>query len=146
MDEPRAYYIEWSKSERAKQILYINVYIYIYIQSRKMVLMTLFAGQQWRYRHREKTCVHKEGRRGWDELRKWHWSTRITICKADSQWELAEWHSKLKPSALWQPRGVGWGGRWGGVSRGSGHMYTYGWFMLMYGRNQYNVIKQLSSN
>ena len=25
-------------------------------------------------------------------------------------------------------------------------MYTYDWFMLMYGRNQYNVIKQLSSN
>ena len=27
VDEPRAYYIEWSKSEREKQILYINAYI-----------------------------------------------------------------------------------------------------------------------
>ena len=26
--EPRAYYIEWSKSEREKQILYINKYIW----------------------------------------------------------------------------------------------------------------------
>ena len=28
VDEPRAYYIEWSKSEREKQILYINTYIW----------------------------------------------------------------------------------------------------------------------
>ena len=26
VDEPRAYYIKWSKSERERQILYINVY------------------------------------------------------------------------------------------------------------------------
>ena len=24
-------------------------------------------------------------------------------------------------------------------------MYIYSWFMLMYGRNQYNIVKQLSS-
>ena len=45
-----------------------------------------------------------------------------------------------------QPRGVGWGGRWEGGSRGRGRVYTYGRFMLMYGRNQHNVVKQLSSN
>ena len=27
-DEPRAYYTEWSKSERERQILYINAYIW----------------------------------------------------------------------------------------------------------------------
>ena len=27
-----------------------------------------------------------------------------------------------------------------------GNMYTYGRFMLLYGRNQYNTVKQLSSN
>ena len=37
------------------------------------------------------------------------------------------------------------GGRWEGVSRGRGHMYTYDWFMLMSGRNQHNIVKQLSS-
>ena len=26
--------------------------------------------------------------------------------------------------ALYQPRGVGWGGRWGGGSRGRGHICT----------------------
>jgi len=48
--------------------------------------------------------------------------------------------------ALWQPRGVGWDGRWEGCSRGRGHVYTYGWFMLMYGRNSHNIVKQLSFN
>ena len=28
--------------------------------------------------------------------------------------------------ALYQPRGVGWGGRWEGGSRERGHMHTYG--------------------
>ena len=28
VDEPRAYYTEWSKSERERQILYINAYIW----------------------------------------------------------------------------------------------------------------------
>ena len=27
--------------------------------------------------------------------------------------------------ALYQPRGVGWGGRWEGGSEGRGYMYTY---------------------
>jgi len=45
-----------------------------------------------------------------------------------------------QPSALWQPRGVGWGERWEGGSREQGHMYTYGWFMLMYGRNRHNIV------
>ena len=30
--------------------------------------------------------------------------------------------------ALYQPRGVEWGGRWEGVSKGTGYMYTYGIF------------------
>ena len=34
-----------------------------------MVLMNLFAGQQWRRRHRDQTYGHREGRRGKDELK-----------------------------------------------------------------------------
>ena len=33
---------------------------------------------------------------------------------------------ELISGALWEPREVGWGGRWEGGSRGSGHMYTWG--------------------
>ena len=43
------------------------------------------------------------------------------------------WCRELKSGALWQHRGVGWGRRWEGGSRGKGHMYS--WFMFMYGRN-----------
>ena len=33
----------------------------------------------------------------------------------------------------------------GGVQDGE-HMYTHGWFMWMYGRNNYNTVKQLAFN
>ena len=32
--------------------------------------MKLFAWKEWRDRYREWTCEHREGRRGWDELKK----------------------------------------------------------------------------
>ena len=47
---------------------------------------------------------------------------------------------------LEQPKGVGRGGRWERGSRGRGHLNTYGRFMLIYGRNQYSIVKQLSFN
>ena len=34
------------------------------LESRKMLLMNLFEGQQWRRRHRKQTCGHSRGRRG----------------------------------------------------------------------------------
>ena len=49
--------------------------------------------------------------------------------------------------ALWLPRGVGWVGDGKEVQEGGAiHVHTYGWFMLMYGKNQNNILKQLSSN
>ena len=51
--------------------------------------------------------------------------TYITICKIDSQWAFAVWLRKLKQGAqetqtgaLYQPRGLGWEGRWEGSSKG----------------------------
>ena len=32
---------------------------------------------------------------------------------------------ETQTGALYQPRGVGWGGRWEGGSKGRGYMYTY---------------------
>ena len=43
VNESRAYYTEWSKSEREKQILYTNVSKYM--KSREMVLKKLSSGQ-----------------------------------------------------------------------------------------------------
>ena len=64
--------------------------------------------------------------------------------KIDSQWEFAEWRRGLIPVSLWQPRGVG--GIELEMEGGRGHMYTYGWYMLIYGKNQLSIVKQLSSN
>ena len=47
--------------------------------------------------------------------------------------------------ALYQPRGVGWREMWGVVSKGRGHMYTYGWFMLRFDRKQQNSVKNYPS-
>ena len=76
--------------------------------------------------------------------------TYITICKIDSCicylfWEFAVCLRKLK-QAVYKPRGVGWGGRWEGVSKEREYMYTYGWFMLRFDRKQQNSVKQLSFN
>ena len=51
----------------------------------------------------------REGGMNWESSME----TYTTICKTDSQWEFAVWSKKVKPSALWQPRGVGWGGKVG---------------------------------
>ena len=61
----------------------------MHLESRKMVLMNLFAWQQRRHGRRAQTCGHSRGRRGWDELREYHGSTYITICEIDSKWEFA---------------------------------------------------------
>ena len=34
--------------------------------------------------------------------------------------------SETQTGALYQPKGVEWGGRWEGDSKGKGYMYTYG--------------------
>ena len=53
---------------------------------------------------------------------------------------------ETQTGALYQPRGVAWGERWEGGSKGRGYMYTYGWFMSRFDRKQQNSVKQLSFN
>ena len=43
---------------------------------------------------------------------------------------------ETQTGALYQPRGVGWGGRWEGGSKGRGYIYIYGQFMLRFDRKQ----------
>ena len=45
-------------NQKEKNIDHMLTYIY---GSRKIVLMKLFAGNEWRHRHRECTCGHSEG-------------------------------------------------------------------------------------
>ena len=52
--------------------------------------------------------------------------TYIIICKTDSLMGICYMAQETEIGALYQPRGVGWGGRWEGVSKGRGYMYIYG--------------------
>ena len=113
------------------------------MEPRKMVPVNLFARQKWR--NREHTYGHRE-RAGADEMRRQsNMETYITMCKIDSPWEFAE--------CLWElTQGLcinleGWGGEGDGREvQEEGHTYTYGWFMLRFGRKQQNSVKQLSFN
>ena len=62
VDEPRAYYTEWSKSERHSQIKLMHKHG-IWKDS------TDIAGQQRRHRHKEHTFGNSGGRRRWDDFR-----------------------------------------------------------------------------
>ena len=52
--------------------------------------------------------------------------TDITICKIDNQRGICCMAQETQAGALYQPGGVGWGGRWEVVSKGRAYMYTYG--------------------
>ena len=56
--ESKACYTEWSKSDREKQISYINAYIW------NLEKWYLFARTEWRHRCREHTWGHSRGKRG----------------------------------------------------------------------------------
>ena len=61
-----------------------------------MVLNNLFVGQQWRNRHKEQTYGHGEKGGEGEMYGESNMETYITICKIDSQRELAVWLRKLK--------------------------------------------------
>ena len=78
-----------------------------------MVLKNLFTGQ-WKNRHTEQTCGHRERGGEGEMYGKNNIEAYITICKIDSQQEFTVWLRKFKQglciTPLYQPRGVGWGG------------------------------------
>ena len=41
---------------------------------------------------------------------------------------------ETQTGALYQSRGLGWGSRWEGRSKGMGYMYTHGCFVLRFDR------------
>ena len=126
VDESSAYYTKWSKSERERQIMFIN-----YMESRKMVVMILCAGQQGRHQRKEMTFGQSGRRRGWDDLREKHWNI-YTIRKdpdakglkaggeGDDRLEMVGWHHQFDGQGFEQAPGVGDGqgslaccGSWG---------------------------------
>ena len=60
-----------------------------------MVLINLFARQQWTNRHTEQIYGHRERGREGEINRESNMETYISVCKIDSQWEFAVWLRKL---------------------------------------------------
>ena len=134
VDEPRAYYTELSKSERERWILYTDAHVW-----------NLERRYWWSYLQgssgdvdTENKLVNTVGERGWDKLREQHGNVYITICKIDSQWEVAGWHWEL--NLVLCDNLEGWDGVGGGREvQERGDMCLPGCFMLMYGRNWHSM-------
>ena len=69
--------------------------------------------------------------------------TYTTLCKIDSQREFVVWLRELKLELYNNLEG--WEEVGGVFKRGGAYVY-HAWFMLMYDRNQCNIVKQLSFN
>ena len=75
------------------------------MESRKMVVKNLFAGQQWRNRHREQIFGHGEKGGEGEMYGKSNMETYITLCRIDSRQEFAVWLTKLKQGLRINPEG-----------------------------------------
>ena len=62
--------------------------LHMHMESRKLILMNIFAGQRWRLSHREQTCGPRRGKRV-GQMKRIYMKTYIAICKIDSKWEFA---------------------------------------------------------
>ena len=76
-------------------------------------------------KHKEQTYGHREREREGEMYGESNMETYITICKIGSQWRgICCVAQETQTGALYQPRGVGWGGRF----KREG-MYVYLWLI-----------------
>ena len=94
-------------------------------------------------------------KKGMTEAEMAGWHHRLDGCEFEQALEVGDGQGSLVCCSPWdrkETRLSNWTElkvrlqRWEKDSRGKGHIFTYDWFMLMYGKNQHNVIKQLFSN
>ena len=139
VDEPRACYTEWSKSEREKQISYIGAYIW---NLEKRHWWTQLQGskrdadiENWLV-----TVGKGEDEMNWDR----NMETYIAIPKIERKWEFAVWHKELNLVLVttWRD-GMAWEAA-GRLKREE--TYGYLWLIDVTVWNQHNIIKQLQSN
>ena len=96
VDEARALWYRVKQVRKRKT----NI-LSLYMKSRKMVLMNLFAGKEWRHRCRDRTCGHSRGRSERDKWRKQHQHVYAIVCKMDMGGKLLyntgspAWHSVM---------------------------------------------------
>ena len=135
--EPRACCTEWSKSEREKQMSYINAYTWNLERWYWWIYFQDNSGDTDIENKRMDTGRVGGGRRGWYEWREYRGSTYTTICNVGNQWAFAVWLRELTPG-LCNHQEWGWGRRWEARYRGRGHMYSHSWSVDMWhGPTQY---------
>lgn len=66
--------------------------------------------------------------------------THIPMCKTHSLWGFAVWRRAQTQCSGMGCGGAGPGGERKGSLQGGGRMYAYGWFMVMYGRDQHSIV------
>ena len=119
VDKTGTYYTEQIKSERGRQILYINTYI------RNLERRYQQSYMQRRHKCKEQTFELSGRRQGWNDLREKHWNMYITICKIDDQCKFNAWSRAPKADVLEQPRRIGWRRRWEGAQDGGTRVYMW---------------------
>ena len=129
--KPRAYYTKWSKWEI--QIPYINAYIW---NLERLYWWTYLQGSSGDadIENRLLDAVGKrEGRMIWE--------CSTEACLPYVKYMAGEnlLYDTGNPKLVLCDNPEGWDGE-GGL-RGRGHMYTCCWFMLLYDRNHYNIVK-----
>jgi len=97
----------------------------IYMEFRKMLVITLCARQQKRHRCIEQSFGLCGRGRGWDDLGQWHWNMYNIIYEMNRQSRFNAWYRMLGAGALGWHRGMVWGGKKeGGSGRGT-HVYPW---------------------
>ena len=95
------------------------------MEFRKMVMITLYAGQQKRHRCIEHFFGLYGKGRGWEDLGEWHWNMYNIIYEMNHQSKFDAWYRMLGAGALGWPRGMVWGARWeGGLGWGT-HVHPW---------------------
>ena len=111
----------------------------------KVVPMNLRAEQGWRRTRGVDLWTRGRGRAGWGELGEQHWRVCVSVVKQIAGGNLL--YDTGSSNALLCGDLEGWDVVGGGREvQDGGYMYIYDWSRLMYGRNQHNIVKQLSSN
>ena len=143
LHEPGACYTEWSESERERQILYINAYIWNFERQ-----------YQWSYRQGSKGDTDVKNRvldstgEGGGGMICENSPETCTLTYIKQTTSASSLHEAGPPKLVLWDTLEGWGGEGGGrrAQDEGGHMYTYSRFMLMYGPNHHSIAKQLLSN
>ena len=114
---------------RQKDKDHYTILTYIYMEFRKMLMITLYAKQKKRHRCIAQTFGLGGRSQGWDVSREQHWNMYIIYTETDHQPRLDAWDKCLDLVYWAYPRGIGRRGTWeGGLGWG---IHVKPWLILV---------------